>query len=113
MEIDHRPWGSYEVLLDAEDVKVKRISIKPGEAPSYQYHYKRKEIWTIVSGQGQLRLNDEFIDVVAGQTVFVDFQDKHQIKNTGKENLVFIETQLGTYFGEDDIVRLEDNYGRI
>ena len=77
---EERPWGDFENLLDNDKCKVKRIVIKSGEAPSYQYHFKRSEVWVVVEGSG---------------------------------DLVFIEVQLGTYFGEDDIVRLEDSYGRV
>ena len=93
--IEHRPWGTYTVLLDATDCKVKSITIKPGESPSYQYHFKRREHWIIVQGSGTLILNDVHRDV-----------------NTGIGDLKFIEVQTGEYFGEDDIVRLEDKYGR-
>jgi mannose-6-phosphate isomerase-like protein (cupin superfamily) len=110
--VEERPWGKFEILLDADDTKVKRITIKPGGAPSYQYHYKRREVWILVSGKGVLKLNDKIMNVAAGETIFVDFEEKHQIRNEGAEDLVFIEVQLGTYFGEDDIVRIDDLYGR-
>jgi mannose-6-phosphate isomerase len=109
---EERPWGKFEVLLDADDTKVKRITIKPGGAPSYQYHFKRREIWVLVSGTGVLKLDDKILDVKAGETIFVDFEQKHQIRNEGEEDLVFIEVQLGEYFGEDDIIRISDDYGR-
>lgn len=107
-----RPWGTYTVLLDATDCKVKEIVIKPGEAPSYQYHYKRNEHWIIIQGTGTLTLNDVERTVAAGDHIFVNKLDKHQLKNTGTEDIKFIEIQTGEYFGEDDIVRLEDKYGR-
>tara|TARA_Y100001973_G_C5095396_1_gene279733 strand:+ start:488 stop:838 length:351 start_codon:yes stop_codon:yes gene_type:complete len=110
--IESRPWGIFENLLDKEYCKVKEITIKPGQAPSYQYHFKRSEVWVIIKGQGQLKLNDEIIEVGPKKIIHVPLEAKHQIKNTGQEDLVFIEVQLGEYFGEDDIVRLEDNYGR-
>jgi mannose-6-phosphate isomerase-like protein (cupin superfamily) len=108
-----RPWGKFEVLLDATDCKVKRITINPNQAPSYQYHFKRSEVWTVISGEGELKLNDSIIKVSAGNTYHIEKEAKHQIKNTSNTDLVFIEIQLGEYFGEDDIVRLEDNYGRV
>lgn len=110
---EQRPWGEFENLLDSDLCKVKIITIKPGEAPSYQYHFKRSEVWTIVQGNGQLKLNDDIINVSEGRTYYIEKEDKHQIKNTGTEDLIFIEIQLGEYFGEDDIVRIEDNYGRL
>ena len=108
-----RPWGTFENLLDTDYCKVKKIIIKPVQAPSYQYHFKRSEIWVVVKGKGQLRLDNEISSVKTGQTVYIPLKAKHQIKNTGNEDLIFIEIQQGSYFGEDDIVRLEDNYGRV
>jgi mannose-6-phosphate isomerase len=108
-----RPWGEFENLLDAEYCKVKQIIIKPGQAPSYQYHFKRSEVWVVVQGEGELKMNDEIQSVRKWDAVIVPVEAKHQIKNTGTEDLIFIEVQLGEYFGEDDIVRLEDNYGRV
>ena len=113
MSHTERPWGTYEVLLDADDCKVKRITVKPGQKPSYQYHHKRNEHWIVISGVGESRVDNEINVVTAGSSVFVPALSKHTIRNTDKaENLVFIEIQTGEYFGEDDIVRLEDDYGR-
>ena len=113
MNCTERPWGTYEVLLDAENCKVKRITVKPGQKPSYQYHHKRSEHWIVVSGTGESRIDDKITKIAAGTSVFVPALVKHTIKNTHEsQNLVFIEIQTGEYFGEDDIVRLEDDYGR-
>jgi mannose-6-phosphate isomerase-like protein (cupin superfamily) len=109
---EQRPWVEFENLLDSNLCKVKQITIKPGQAPSYQYHFKRSEVWTIVQGSGELKLDDTIIPVTSGYTYHIEKEAKHQIKNIGTEDLIFIEIQLGEYFGEDDIVRLEDNYGR-
>ena len=109
---EQRPWGEFEVLLDTDYTKVKRITVNPGHKSSYQYHSKRNEVWTIVQGNGELKLNDTIIPVSKGYTYHIEKETKHQIENTGTEDLIFIEVQLGEYFGEDDIVRLEDNYGR-
>lgn len=108
-----RPWGEFENLLDSDLCKVKQIIIKPGQAPSYQYHFKRSEVWVVVQGEGELKINDEIQSVRKWDAIIVPVEAKHQIKNTGTEDLIFIEVQIGEYFGEDDIVRLEDNYGRI
>lgn len=110
---EQRPWGDFENLLDSDLCKVKIINIKPGQAPSYQYHLKREEVWVVVSGEGELRLDDRITPVNKGDIIFIPLQAKHQISNTGIDPLMFIEVQLGEYFGEDDIVRLEDNYGRV
>lgn len=106
------PWGVWEILLDDEKCKVKKITINPGQAPSYQYHFKRNEYWTIIEGRGTVNIDDSFREVNVGDTVFIKKESKHQMRNTGVEPLVFIETQTGEYFGEDDIVRLKDDYGR-
>lgn len=107
-----RPWGKFEVLKDTPDFKSKVIVVDPGAQISYQSHAKRAEHWTIIKGQGEVVLNDEIIKVAAGSHVFIPVQAKHRIRNTGSEPLTFVEVQLGTYFGEDDIVRYEDSYGR-
>lgn len=107
-----KPWGTYEVLKTDDIFQTKEIVIFPDQAPSYQMHYKRKEIWMVTQGNGILRQNDILKDVNVGDVIYIDYKDKHQLKNTGKENLIFIEIQIGSYFGEDDIVRLEDLYGR-
>lgn len=111
--IIEKPWGKYETLLDSETCKVKRITIDPGQAPSYQYHKKREEHWVIISGEGEALVDDVRTNVLPKQTVFVGKEQKHQLRNIGKNPLVFIEIQTGEYFGEDDIVRIVDDYGRI
>jgi len=113
MTTEERPWGSYTNLLDESYTKVKQIVIKPGESPSYQYHFKRSEIWVIVKGTGVCKLDDEKYEVTVGDVIAIDEEQKHQITNIGETDLVFVEVQLGEYFGEDDIVRLEDKYGRV
>lgn len=111
--IEVRPWGSYEVLLDTPAYKVKRIVVQLNQQLSYQYHYKRQEHWTIVEGQADVVLDDVTHGLVAGEHIFIPLQAKHRIKNTGSVPLVFIEVQTGSYFGEDDIVRIVDDYGRL
>ncbi len=112
LERDDRPWGSYEVLLDAPDHKVKEIVVLPGKRLSYQVHARRSEHWFIVSGTGAVTLNDARVEVKPGSAVDIALGASHRIENTGPENLVFVEVQHGEYFGEDDIVRLEDDFGR-
>lgn len=113
MNIEERPWGTFEVLLDVSNCKVKRITIKPGQSPSYQYHLKREERWIIIQGRGEAVLDGMPVLVTTGGIIHVARQMKHRIRNTGTEDLVFIEVQMGEYFGEDDIVRISDDYGRI
>ena len=112
MEFDHRPWGSYFVLEDAETHKVKRIEVKPKGRLSYQYHYKRSEVWTMVKGEAIVTLDGKRIQLNAGDVIEIPREAKHRIENLGDETLIFIEVQLGTYFGEDDIVRIEEDYQR-
>lgn len=111
-----RPWGKFEILRDTQEFKSKTITVDAGAQLSLQSHTKRAEHWIVVRGRGEVVLNDEVIPVTAGSHVFIPIGAKHRMRNTegarsGKE-LVFVEIQLGTYFGEDDITRYEDNYGR-
>ena len=112
-EYDERPWGSYLVLEDdAADHKVKRITVAPGKRLSYQSHAKRAEHWFVVSGTAEVTLDgvDQLVD--AGQAIDIPLGSKHRCANPGSVPLVFIEVQYGSYFGEDDIVRYEDDFGR-
>ena len=107
-----RPWGSYTIIEDTDAYKLKRIEVKPGLRLSLQSHQKRDEIWTIVAGSGIVELDETDIAVQYGTTISITREQKHRVKNTGTEMLVFIEVQTGDYFGEDDIIRYEDDYGR-
>lgn len=109
---DHRPWGSYTVLDDGDGHKVKRISVAAGQRLSYQSHERRSEHWFVVHGVGTVTLAGTDISVEPGSAVDVPRGTAHRIANTGSTPLVFIEVQHGDYFGEDDIVRLDDDYGR-
>jgi mannose-6-phosphate isomerase-like protein (cupin superfamily) len=108
-----KPWGSYKNLMDEEYTKVKKIVINPGEAPSYQYHFKRSEIWIIVKGTAEIKIDDVVTTHGVGDIIQIAKEAKHSVTNTGEDELVFVEIQLGEYFGEDDIVRLDDKYGRV
>jgi mannose-6-phosphate isomerase len=107
-----RPWGSYEVLADAAGYKVKTITVSPGHRLSYQRHSRRSEHWFVVAGTGALTLDGTVTTIRAGEAADVPVGAAHRIENTGPEPLVFVEVQHGDYFGEDDIVRLDDDYGR-
>lgn len=109
---EERPWGTFENLVDKDFCKVKEIIIKPNQAPSYQYHFERQEIWVLTSGVGLLTLDDEEREVSKGDIIVVPKKAKHRIRNICDHDLVFIEVQLGSYFGEDDIMRLKDDYDR-
>jgi mannose-6-phosphate isomerase len=112
-ERDQRPWGDYEVLDDTPTFKVKRITVEPGQRLSYQRHEHRAEHWFVVGGSGLVTLDGTDREVEAGTAVDVPRGAAHRIQNTGDAPLVFIEVQRGTYFGEDDIERLSDDYGRV
>lgn len=112
-EEDHRPWGYYTVLSDEPDHKVKRIVVYPGKRLSLQRHKHRSEHWIIVKGEGLVTLDDRKIMREKGMSVDVPVGTAHRIENTGTEDLTFIEIQQGDYFGEDDIERIEDDFGRV
>ncbi|MFN7947380.1 MAG: phosphomannose isomerase type II C-terminal cupin domain [Blastocatellia bacterium] len=110
---DERPWGSFTVLDEGAAWKVKRIEVLPGRRLSYQKHARRAEHWMVVSGLATVTLDGVQIPLCAGQTVDIPTGAAHRIENPGAEKLVFIEIQTGDYFGEDDIVRLQDDFGRL
>jgi mannose-6-phosphate isomerase len=111
-EHSERPWGSYTVLTEGDTFKVKTIEVHPRQRLSYQQHARRAEHWFIVQGDGVVTLDGTEVPVHAGVAVDVGRGAAHRIHNTGSTPLVFVEVQHGDYFGEDDIVRLEDDYGR-
>jgi mannose-1-phosphate guanylyltransferase len=108
----HRPWGSYTTLLESEGFKIKRIVVKPGQALSLQFHHHRAEHWVVVRGQALVQVGDEVLPTKVGQSRYIPVGEKHRLTNPGTEDVEIIEVQCGTYLGEDDIVRLVDNYGR-
>lgn len=112
MEKDNRPWGYYEVLSDEADHKVKRIVVYPGKRLSLQRHNRRSEHWYFLYGRGIVTLGDDILNLKAGQACDIARGAWHRIENPGKEDMAFIEIQTGDYFGEDDIERLADDYGR-
>ncbi|MEJ5377934.1 MAG: glycosyltransferase [bacterium] len=110
---DHRPWGYYQVLLDDPQHKVKRITVYPGQRLSLQRHQRRAEHWYIVAGKAVVTLNGEESRPKILESIDIPRGAWHRVANEGDEPLVFIEVQTGDYFGEDDIERLEDDYGRL
>ena len=112
-ESEKRPWGCFFVIHDEPTYKLKRIEVNPGGRLSYQYHNKRSEAWTIVCGSGYITIDDVEKKISKGDTIIIPQGAKHRIENKGLEKLIFIEVQTGSYFGEDDIVRVEDDYNRI
>jgi mannose-6-phosphate isomerase len=109
---EQRPWGSFTVLDDDETHKVKRIVVHPGRRLSYQRHARRSEHWFIVQGTALVTLDRTQRKVVAGDSVDIPVGSNHRIENAAEAEVVFVEVQHGEYFGEDDIVRLEDDFGR-
>jgi mannose-6-phosphate isomerase len=112
MEIDTRPWGRFEVLSDEDSHKVKRMTVEPGHRLSYQRHAKRSEHWFVVAGAALVTRDGAERPVATGEAIDIPVGAAHRIENKGSVPLVFIEVQHGTYFGEDDIERLSDDYGR-
>ncbi len=108
----HRPWGSYTILEDADDCKVKRLVVKPGQVLSLQLHHRRAEHWTVVQGTAKVRLGDEEFLLNANESTYIPVETLHRLENPGTEDVHLIEVQTGDYFGEDDIERFEDIYGR-
>jgi mannose-6-phosphate isomerase len=111
-EVEIRPWGMYEVLLNSPECKVKRITVDPGQKLSYQYHFHRSENWTVVKGELTIILDDEKIFRKVGESVKIPQGAKHRAWNETDEIVQFIEVQTGESFDESDIVRIEDDYNR-
>ncbi len=107
-----RPWGSWQVLDEGPGFKVKRIEVEPGKRLSYQTHDHRAEHWIIASGTETCIIDGRTVTAGRGDRVYVEIGQAHRIMNSHDEPLVIVEVQLGAYCGEDDIVRLQDDYGR-
>ncbi|MFC1537823.1 phosphomannose isomerase type II C-terminal cupin domain [Candidatus Latescibacterota bacterium] len=108
-----RPWGYYIVLADEADHKVKRIVVYPGKRLSLQRHKHRSEHWHVIRGKAVVTRDNETIPLLSGESVDIPQGSTHRIENIGTEEMAFIEVQRGDYFGEDDIERLEDDFGRL
>jgi len=110
--VRHRPWGSYEDLAEGPRFRVKRILVAPGGRLSLQYHRHRSEHWVVVEGRATVQRGEETLELEPNQSIYVPTGEKHRLENRTQEPLVLVEVQCGDYVGEDDIVRLEDVYGR-
>lgn len=110
---DERPWGSYSTLALSQDYHIKEIVVLPGQRSSLQSHQCRSEYWVVIKGTGVATLQDEEVTINPGDIIHVPLEAKHRVANTGSEDLVFVEIQLGENFSESDITRYEDNYGRV
>ena len=111
-ERDERPWGTWTVLDEGAGFKVKRIEVKPHSRLSYQTHEHRAEVWVVASGVASAIIDDENVVARLGETIHIAVGQPHRIVNDQDEPLVIVEVQLGDYLGEDDIVRLKDDFGR-
>jgi len=109
---DHRPWGWFESLALGDVFQVKRICVKPGAALSLQSHKYRSEHWIVVTGTAKVTINEETKNLSEGESVYIPLGAIHRLENPGAEFMFLIEVQIGTYFGEDDIIRYEDDYHR-
>src|SRR5450432_4061802 len=108
----HRPWGSFTVLEDGSDCKVKRLTVRPGQVLSLQRHHRRSEHWTVVYGTAKVRVGEREFLLQRNESTLIPMGELHRLENPGREDIHLIEVQCGDYFGEDDIERLEDRYGR-
>jgi mannose-6-phosphate isomerase len=111
--ITQTPWGSWEVLLEAPYCKVKRLIVNAGQRLSYQKHFKREERWTVVLGAPAITLDGITTTHAPGDVITIPREALHRIANPAAEPAVLIEVQLGSYFGEDDIIRVADDYQRV
>lgn len=113
MGSEERPWGRWLILEEGPRYKVKRIEVEVGQRLSLQYHHHRSEHWVVVEGEATVRVGEQTLLLRPGESIFVTQTAIHRIENWGSERLVVIEIQTGAYLGEDDIVRLQDDYGRL
>ncbi len=113
MYTEVRPWGQFTNIYDQDYSKVKTIQVNPGQRLSLQSHTKRAEIWVVVRGIASVQLNKDMIRLKVGESIQIPVGAKHRLHNESSEILEIIEVQTGSYFGEDDIVRYEDDYQRV
>lgn len=109
----HRPWGSFESIVCGEKYQVKRIVVSPGKKLSLQYHHHRSEHWTVVEGEAHVTLDDDILILQPDESIYVPLGAVHRLENRGSSDVVVVEVQCGDYLGEDDIVRVEDDFGRV
>ncbi len=112
MDESKRPWGEYKILTRGEGYQIKEIVVLPGKRLSYQSHQRRAEHWLIIEGKAEVTIDGNLFPLSLNQNIDIQIGQKHRIANTGNSNLRFIEIQTGDYFGEDDIIRFEDDFGR-
>ena len=108
----HRPWGTYTILEESNGYKIKHIEVKPGCRLSLQKHYHRNEHWIVLSGTATVTIGEKTFNVNPNESTFIKMGEVHRLSNEGKIPVILLEAQVGEYTGEDDIVRLEDDYKR-
>lgn len=108
----HRPWGWFETVFESNGTKIKRIGVVPGQQISLQKHLHRREHWVVVQGTASVTLDDHHFELGLGQHCDIALGQVHRLANRTSDPLEIVELQLGDYLGEDDIVRLQDDYGR-
>ena len=113
VQSETRPWGTWTILHEGEGFKVKLIEVKPGHRLSLQYHHQRSEVWVAVAGCPRATVGGRTFDLAARQTAIIPVRTVHRLGNPGDEPALIVEIQQGGYLGEDDIVRLEDDYQRV
>lgn len=111
-KIYERPWGTYRTIEIKNNYQIKNITVKPNKRLSLQYHNNRDEHWTVIKGTGTVQLNEKIINLKLNETIFIPKLSKHRMTNNTDKDIEFIEIQIGDYLGEDDIVRIEDDFGR-
>ena len=111
-EVEERPWGSFRIIEEGAGYKVKIITVKPGCRLSYQSHESRRERWIFIEGRGEVTIDGNIIPSGPGDVLKIEMRAKHRLANTGENLLRIVEVQMGSYLGEDDIVRYEDDFGR-
>jgi len=109
---EERPWGWFEILFEEAGLKVKRIMVKPGKRLSLQSHERRAENWVVIQGRARVTIGERTHELEPHQAVFIPRQSRHRMENPGQEEMVFIEVQTGSYLGEDDITRYQDDFDR-
>jgi mannose-6-phosphate isomerase len=112
IERTERPWGWYETVSEVSGNKVKRIRVHPGQKLSLQKHHQRAEHWVVVLGRAQVTVGERVVELVPGQHVDIAIGEVHRLANLTADPVEIVEVQFGSYLGEDDIVRLQDDYGR-
>ena len=108
-----RPWGWYETVSEVHGYKIKRIGVLPGQQLSLQKHHQRAEHWVVVQGTARVTLDEQVFELTTGQHCDIALGQVHRLANQTSDPVEIVEVQFGTYLGEDDIVRLSDDYGRV